>query len=575
MIYNLINKTPRIDETLLERVLKNRKINSLETYLNTPKEHEIHYANLINVDKVVEVLTERCIWAKNPEKILLLVDCDVDGYTSSAIFYRYMKRVRPDIDIIIVHHTGKQHGLSPDVLDTIINSDATIIVTPDASSSDYEQHKILQESGKTVIVLDHHESEMVSKDAIVVNNELSPAYKGSISGAGVVYKVCQALDDYIGFDEDECVAPELLDLVALGNIGDSINLHNLDTRYLIQQGLSAVHNQLILSICKKQEYSMGGVINITTVGWYVAPLLNAVVRAGTQEDKEKMFEGFLSDDEAFCDEVASMCASIKRKQDNNVKKILVSIQGMIEEKGLAENTNVLFVDATGMIENEIVGLVANKLLGVYKKPIILLHEKEKFPDVLVGSCRAPRGIGNFKSICTKTGEFNFCEGHGSAFGVSINKGNIEKAKALLNEALEGVENVDTGSYDVDAILMVGELRDNDITRIGSLSNLWGGGIDEPLFVVKNIKLNSSQIELIGSRKNTIKFTSRNGFEFVKFYAGQSQHMAMTLTTEDDFGDNDLILEVVCKFKVNEWNGTKKPQIEIVDFNVKKDEMAFF
>ena len=574
MIYKLINKTPRIDETLLERVLKNRNIRDLDVYVSTPNDYEIPYATLINVEKVCEILTERCIWAKIPEKILILVDCDVDGLTSSAIIYRYLKAVRPDIEIQLVHHEGKQHGLSVDVLDTIKESDATIIIIPDASSNDYKQHEELYNLEKTVIVLDHHECEKVSEHAVVVNNELSTEYKGSISGAGIVYKVCQALDDYIGFEEDERVAPLFLDLVALGNIGDGINLHNLDTRYLVQQGLGNIHNKLIRAIIKKQAYSMGGVANITTVGWYVAPLLNAVVRAGTQEEKENMFNGFISDDSEYCKEVANMCATVKRRQDNAVKKSLTNIKALIDENNLAED-KVIIVDATGLMSNEVVGLIANKLMGIYKKPVLLLHEYVNNADVLTGSCRAPRTVGNFKAICNKTKAFVFCEGHGGAFGTSIHKDNVEKAKELLNEALKDMEISDTGSYDVDAVLMLGELKSSDVINIGSLSNLWGGGIDEPLFVIKGMKINSSSIELIGSKRNTIKFTARNGMDFIKFFANESQYMDMTMQSEDTFGDNDLVLDLVCKFKVNDWNGIKKPQLEIVDYNVKKDEMSFF
>lgn len=574
MIYNLINKTPRIDETLLERVLKNRKIKDLDVYMNTPMEYEIPYNTLINMDKVCVVLIERCIWAKTPEKILILVDCDVDGLTSSAVLYRYLKTVRPDIEIELVHHTGKQHGLSPDVLDIIKESDATIVIIPDAGSNDYKEHAILAETGKTLLVIDHHECDGFSDHAIIVNNELSPAYKGSISGAGVAYKVCQALDDYIGFEEYEQVAPKFLDLVALGNIGDSINLHNLDVRYLIQQGLGAVHNELMKAIIKKQAFSMGGVTNITTVGWYVAPLLNAVVRFGTQEEKEKMFAGFISNDEDFCMEVATMCLTIKRKQDNAVKKSLGAVQKLIDEEELADG-NVVIVDATGLMVNEVVGLIANKLMAIYKKPILLLHKNREDDKALFGSCRAPRALGNFKATCNKTGLFNFCEGHGGAFGVSINEDKMLEANTALHNALIGCEVSDTGSYDVDAILMLGELKERDVKQIGSLVDVWGGGIDEPLFVIKGVKMNSSKIELIGSKKNTIKFTARNGMEFIKFFAGQAQYMAMTMQSEDTFGDTDLILDLVCKFKINEWNGTVKPQLEIVDYNVKEDEMAFF
>ena len=106
-------------------------------------------------------------------------------------------------------HNGKEHGL---IVDTI-PKEVKLVVAPDSSSNDYEQHKILKEQGIDVLVLDHHEADKVSKYACVINNQLSKNYSNkNLSGVGVVYKFCQYIDKICNLE----YADNLLDLVAVG-----------------------------------------------------------------------------------------------------------------------------------------------------------------------------------------------------------------------------------------------------------------------------------------------------------------------------------------------------------------------
>ena len=108
----------------------------------------------------------------NQSTIYLVVDPDADGYTSSALFYNYITEVLnyPPENIIYHIPEGKEHGLST-IMDWFPdNGDNKIIILPDSSSNDYEEHKILKERGYNIIILDHHEAPYYSEDAITINN---------------------------------------------------------------------------------------------------------------------------------------------------------------------------------------------------------------------------------------------------------------------------------------------------------------------------------------------------------------------------------------------------------------------
>src|SRR5690606_19781363 len=114
-----------------------------------------------------------------------------------------------------------------------------------------------------------------------------------LSGAGVVIKFCEALDRNLGLD----YSPSFYDLVALGNIADSMLMTELETRYYVQEGLKEVNNDFFNALISKQEYSMGGKVNITGVNFYISPLINSVIRVSNLSEKIDMFKAFIGEKE--------------------------------------------------------------------------------------------------------------------------------------------------------------------------------------------------------------------------------------------------------------------------------------
>lgn len=223
------------------------------------------------------------------DKIFIQVDADCDGYTSAAILINYLNCLFPHFvqtNISYRVHDGKQHGL---LVDTIPD-DVKLVIAPDSSSSDYEEHKALHDRGIDVLVLDHHEAEKFSEYACVINNQLCDYPTKTLSGAGIVYKFCCYLDSLLGFD----YANDYVDLATVGIIADVMSLKDFEVREIILRGMKEFKNPLLKTMVEKDKFHFEGQqISPFNIGWYIAPFLNAISRSGTLQEKQVVFESMI------------------------------------------------------------------------------------------------------------------------------------------------------------------------------------------------------------------------------------------------------------------------------------------
>jgi single-stranded-DNA-specific exonuclease len=153
---------------------------------------------------------------------------------------------------------------------------------------------LLNDHNIKVIILDHHAADRVSpyKNTITINNQLSDYPNKDFCGGGIVWQFCRFLNDTL-FHDDYYL--KFLDLVSLANISDMMSMTSFETTYLIREGLKEenIKNPFISYMREKNAYSIGPVS--TPVGWafYITPFVNAIVRSGTMEEKELIFNSFL------------------------------------------------------------------------------------------------------------------------------------------------------------------------------------------------------------------------------------------------------------------------------------------
>lgn len=561
MKYNLKNQ---IQGQAIETVLNNRNIENVHLFLN-PIVSETHYSLLNNMDKAVDTFIKH---AEQGSKILIIVDADVDGVTSSALMCNYMRDL--NLEPIIHIHSGKQHGITLDALKYIEEVNPQLIIIPDASSSEGIIHETLISSGIDLIILDHHEVEG-SSPAIIVNNQSSDNFPNKdLSGVGIVYKFCQALDDKFGITG---FCNKYLDLVAIGMIADVMDLRNLETRMLCNIGLKNIQNPFFKALFKKEELDDPTILD---VGFKIAPLMNAIIRVGTVEEKKMMFDCLSGEDypvtykprgkaetqQSLADAVIRLGNNAKSRQRTATNKAMEYINKQIIENNLEEN-KIFIIDVTGKVDKGITGLVANKVASTFKRPVMLIHKLSE--GLCAGSSRS-YGVSNLKDICIETGMFSLCAGHQESFGVEISPDNVDKVVDIFNEKFKDVEyNL---SYEVDYIFDCKDLTKQIIETIGDFKHLWGNGISEPLFVVKNIKISSKDVRKIGF--NMVGFTKNNIF-YIKNFASSSFIDEFTCREKIGFGESNLSIDIVCKFKKDKY-GTK---VEIVDYKSDIDTELIF
>ena len=597
MEYQLIVPSIPLKEimTAVEQVLANRGIRpeDVEHYLNTTDEDILSPLLIMNISEGVKILVGAIA---RGDKVLIQIDSDCDGYTSAAYFINYLNRLFPGFvqsNIYYRIHTGKQHGI---IVDTV-PEDVKLVVALDSSSNDYEEHRLLKERGIDVLVIDHHEADQISENAVVINNQLCDYPTKSLSGVGMVYKFCSYMDELLNVD----YADDYLDLVALGMVADMMDLRDFETRHLITRGLENIRNPYFKGMVDKQAYSLKDQITPTGVAFYIAPYVNATIRMGTQEEKLMLFESMLDyrgyelvpstkrgckgQQETRVEQACRNCTNIKNRQTKARDAALENIERIIKEKNLLANKILAIKLDTFAADKNLTGLIANQLMAKYQRPVLLLNKViEKTPiydnqgklvTTLESISWEGSGRGYDKSKFDNLREFlkesemvMYAEGHANALGVGITDMNFTKFINYSNQELAEFDF--TPCYKVDFIFNGSDFRGKDIVEIAELKSLWGQGVDEPLVAIEHINVYAGNVVLMSPDKSpTLKITLPNGTSLIKFKSSQEEYEKL----RSEVGC--VTINVVGKCERNIWNGSVTPQIIIEDYEIVGEQKYYF
>ena len=575
MRYKLLNE---VDESLtpIQQILLNRgiKLSEMHHYLNTTDE-DINSAEMFGKEAVDRATITLAKAIQGNKETLVLVDCDCDGYTSAAILINYLYDLFPSFienHLKFYLHEDKTHGLS-DCMDYIDANGFELIIIPDAASNDYEYHKQLKEKGIDIIILDHHEAPYISEDAIVINNQLSDYPNKQLSGAGVVWQFCRHFDKIRGgFNADQYI-----DLAALGNCGDMMSLRSIETKHIITKGFrnENIKNPFIYGMAGKNAYSLGNKITPIGAAFYIVPFVNSMVRSGTLEEKELLFKSMLKSEafkmipsnkrghalgemERVIDQALRTATNVKSRQTRAQDAGMALVEKQIEENNMMEHKVLIFLLEPGQVDPNIAGLIANKIMAKYQRPVLMLTHRD---NLYQGSARgySKSGIDNFKDICQNTNLVEYAEGHQNAFGIGIKPENVNAFISATDIALANMESEPL--YYIDYIFKGVDVKPETILDIANLEDIWGQDMDESLICVENLKVTKDNLTLMSpDKKPTLKITLPNKLSFIKF--GSSQEEYDNLCT-----DGYIEINVIGRCNANEWNNIVTPQILIIDYEI--------
>ena len=574
-MYYRLNERVVNSGNYIKDILEARGINNIDEYLNPSKEDLFPADKLKNIDKGVDLLLTHL---KNNSKIYVVVDCDNDGITSAAGLILYINNIYPNANIYWTMHDGKQHGVEL----SKVEEDTKLVIIPDAGSNQYEEHKELSDRGIDVLVIDHHESEYYSDYAIVINNQMCDYPNKSLSGAGVVYKFLQKLDEVLKID----YADLFLDLAATGIVGDMMLLQDLETRYIVSYGLSHINNFGLKTLIKKQEFSIGDINNISPndISFYITPLINAIIRVGTMEEKETLFKSFISGQELVpstkrghkvgdtevCAEQAARYGTNCRSRQNKILDAGVDYLAFKIQKEELNDNQIIFVrldeEEEERIPSELTGLIAMKLVQKFGKPTIVtrLGNDNEWSGSLRGLNNSD--FSDFKKFCNDSNMFTFAEGHANACGVKINNSKVDKFIEYSNDKLSNFNFGET-SYIVDYEFNSENLSDiyNMAIQLDEIKSIWGRGVEEPKIAINGLSYTSDDIQVMGRTADTSKIT-KNGISFIRF----KDSIFANEITKYDYG----IITLIGRVQINEWAGRRSAQVIIGDYEILDDRCSF-
>lgn len=538
MRYQLI--APR-DEALsaVEQVLFNRGIN--------PKDIE-HFRypsvnDLVNPEKLEHIKDGVAMLISHIErndKIFIQVDSDCDGYTSSAILINYLNCLFPhyvQTQISYRIHDGKQHGLLTDT----IPSDVKLVIAPDASSNDYEQHKELHDRGIDVLVIDHHEAEKYSEYACVINNQMCDYPTKSLSGAGVVYKFCSYIDQLLGYD----YANDYIDLATVGIIADVMDLRDYEIREIILRGMQGFRNPLLKAMVAKDKFHFEGKqLTPFNIAWYIAPYINAITRSATEQEKLVVFESMIEylayktipstkrgckgQNETRVEQAVRTCANVKNRQSKAKENASDAVFQTIKDENLLEHKILAIrLDPKYAADKNLTGLIANGLLDLYCRPVLILNKVEEEGKVYwQGSGRGydKANLGSLRDLLESSGLVQYAQGHAMAFGVSIPEENYDALVQYVDEAYKDFDC--SPVYSVDLIWDgAKDLSSHAFAEIADEEKIWGKGVEDPLIAIENFRIYGNQLRLFGLDKGkpTLNIQLDDGSSLVKFKSSEEEY----------------------------------------------------
>ena len=589
MKYKLRNNYTTDPDYALEEILHDRGVEDVGNFLFPSFSCELNPYDLDNIEDGVAMLLKHL---HNKSNILFVVDCDADGFTSSSILWLYIKSVFPTANLNFTVHEHKQHGLS-DKIDWLENTNDhyDLVIVPDAGSYDIEYHRRLMELGTDVLCLDHHEqlyddngNPVISNfsNTIIINNQLSEKYHNkSLCGAGVVYKFCEVLDDTLGVE----LSHNYLDLVALGEIADVMDRTNVETNYLMLEGLAYINNKGFKTLLESQSFSLkekavypwDGLTPID-IAFYIAPLINAITRVRSVSEKETMFYCFIEPDkivpstkrgakpgdtETAAEQTARVGKNAKARQDKLKEKAIDLIDFKIQKNDLLENNIILVeLDPTDNIPQELTGLIAMAIVSKYHKPCMIGRRNNK--NEIQGSIRSDgnfAGLPSFKAFLENSGLMTYVAGHDAAAGWGLKYNKVDSLLEYANTKLnaEDFENCYTVDYILDA------RKDNStlLAALASHPECFGNHIDEIKFVIKNVSL--ANVMAMGANKDSMKI-SYNNVDYVRFKDAEFVEEVMNNRLDT--------LTVYGRANLNTFAGRTSIQIFCDDYQFEKDESKY-
>ncbi|MBN8835770.1 MAG: single-stranded-DNA-specific exonuclease RecJ [Sphingobacteriia bacterium] len=537
---------------LLCKLLAQRGLNTFEEakHFFRPQLSDLHSPWLM---KDMHKAVERIISAiNNKEKILVFGDYDVDGTTSVAAMFQFLKSIYSKVDFYIPHRYKEGYGISKIGIDFAKENEITLIISLDCGIKSVELIDYAQSIGIDFIVCDHHLPDSVLPNAVAILNakqqDCTYPYK-ELCGCGVGFKLMQALTETLQLNEDSYL--QYLDLVATAIAADIVPITG-ENRILAFYGLKKVNDNPSTGI--KALMHLAGVqkeMYITNLVFIIAPRVNA---AGRMDDAKKAVQLFIEKDFTQALEFAKMLHSDnsdRKEADATITEEALSIIESDEEL-VRKKTTVVYQPHW---HKGVVGIVASRLIETYYRPTVVLT---KSGEVIAGSARSVAGFNLYEAIHACREHLLGYGGHFAAAGLTLAEENLE---AFTNAFEKVVTEQITPELLIPEIIIDAEITIPEINlnfyNILSQMEPFGPENMRPVFIAKKV-YDTGFSKIV--KEQHIRFViqqNKQSITGIGFNMANKFHLLQM----------NAPLDIVFTLDLNEWNGEKSVQLKMIDLRL--------
>lgn len=459
------------DSEIIDAILESRGIEDVGAFLKPSIEDMIPFDEMNGLEKAYEIIDDAITMG---EKFLVLADVDADGCCSNAIITRYLRRCGADVECII--NDGKEHGAEN--LDLSLLEDIDVMIIVDSLNNDPEVYKRILDTNTKLIVFDHHLPEDRLFDAnldFVLVTSAKDYPNEALSGAGVCLKYALYSDEMNLTD----YADDLWVYGAIGIIADMSDMSVPENRYIAYRGLAQFRNPMVQKMVGNYTFDS------QSVSFSIGPLVNAAMR---MHENEKAMNVFLAEDE---DKISDLVKDLKDCRERQNEVVAEMLDDLLEQGEAQLDRKCMFFIIEDDIDGEVTGLVGNKLLAMYQRPLFILRLRDRQYQ---GSMRA-MGVDSMLEISNST-ELCLCQGHPNAAGAFIDEDKFEQFKEVIEEELKDIEF--SINIEADIELEPSQINENLIKQLTALNRISGTGCP-PINVL--VRTNDYEIGTFSSKKH--------------------------------------------------------------------------
>jgi len=558
------NKYPEIPNLVLQllynRGLKEEK--EINQFLNPEYDQDLLDPFLFpEMEKAVERIYQA---VNNQEKIVIHGDYDADGVTSTVLLANVFKELNADFEIYIPHREKEGYGLSSKTVKYFKKQKISLVITVDCGISNDKEVELAKKYNIDFIITDHHHEPKKLPAAYAIINPKVKKCKypfKNLAGVGVAFKLAQGI---IRQDKNKIFAygyeKWLLDLVAIGTVADIMPLVG-ENRTLVKYGLIVLNKTKRIGV--KMLAQKAGIwpvtenvlMNSDNIGFILGPRLNA---AGRMDHANTAYQLLITEDKQEAEKLVAQLENNNQQRQRLTEKIIEEVKNIIEK----EKKQYLIIVEGKNWPLGIIGLAASRLKDIYNLPIFIIS---KLKSKYVSSGRSIPEFNMIEALDQVEELFEVYGGHAGAAGFTLKKNTKleDFKKQLFKIAQRELKGKDLRPrLEIDASLDLEDLNWEMYDQIEKFEP-FGAANAKPIFLVKNLIVET--VRPVGQDDKHLKLLLKQ--------EGLAKSVAAIAFRMGEWVDNLSYgekIDVVAEISLNEFNGTRNLELQIIDIKKIKD-----